>query len=457
MLDRTSPEDTNRVAIIGAGLMGMALARKLADAGHQVTVFEHAPEVGGLNTWHNYGSFCWDRFYHVILPSDTQLIGLVRELGMESDLQWNRTYTGFFVDDKLHSISSNLEFLRFPLLSFFSKIRLAWTMFYASRVNNWKPLEQLTVEAWLTRVSGKNNYEKLWKPLLLAKLGSSHTRVSAVFIWSYIKRMFSARDRSASAEHLGHVKGGYQSIFAKLRLAVEDKGGDIRTSQAVTSVSVTAENRLQISCDGQTTEFDKVVCTSPANVLAKLVDPSLLKVSKPSSEIEYLGVVCVVLVTKASLSPYYVINIADDSIPFTGVIGMSNVINPANTADHHLTFLPRYLLSTDSELEKSDEYFKESFVAGLQKMFPDFDNNDIIDVHVNRASKVQPLQVLDYSSKVPQTETMHPHLFVLNTSQFVNATLNNNEVIGAVNRFFDTNARHFISTSIAKTRSQPCT
>jgi hypothetical protein len=38
---------------------------------------------------------------------------------------------------------------------------------------------------------------------------------------------------------------------------------------------------------------------------------------------------------------------------------------------------------------------------------------------------------------VPQVRTKHPGLFVLNTSQFVNSTLNNNEVIGAVNRFYE--------------------
>ena len=70
-------------------------------------------------------------------------------------------------------------------------------------------------------------------------------------------------------------------------------------------------------------------------------------------------------------------------------------------------------------------------------MFPDFDHDDIISVHVNRAIKVQPLQVLDYSTLVPGVSTCDPRLHVLNTSQFVNATLNNNEVVGAVNAFHE--------------------
>jgi hypothetical protein len=60
---------------------------------------------------------------------------------------------------------------------------------------------------------------------------------------------------------------------------------------------------------------------------------------------------------------------------------------------------------------------------------------EIEGVHINRAVKVQPLQVLNYSSLVPQVVTKHEDFFVLNTSQFVCGTLNNNEVIGAVDGF----------------------
>ena len=41
-----------RVAIAGAGLAGMATAVELADAGHQVEIFESRPFVGGkVGSW----------------------------------------------------------------------------------------------------------------------------------------------------------------------------------------------------------------------------------------------------------------------------------------------------------------------------------------------------------------------------------------------------------------------
>lgn len=415
--------------------MGMALARKLALDGHLVTVLERDTQVGGLATWHDFGGFCWDRFYHVVLPSDRHLIGLIRDLGVESDLVWQRTYTGFYVDEKMHSISSNIEFLRFPLLSMASKARLAWTMFYGSRINDWRRLETISVEDWLVRTSGRNTYEKLWKPLLLAKLGDNFHRVSAVFIWSYIKRLFSARDSSASAEHLGHVRGGYRQIFGRLSRVIEEHGGVVETGAKVTALRPGGEG-IEVSIDGRYRAFDKVICTSPVSVLKRLVDPEMLRIDGDDVDVEYLGVVCVVLVTKSAITPFYVVNIADDRIPFTGLIGMSNVVDPANTGGRFLTYLPKYLLSTDEEFGRSDEYFRDRFLAGLGQMVPQFNQADIVSAHVNRAAKVQPLQVMNYSSIVPRADTRHPDLYVLNTSQFVNATLNNNEVVGAVDRFY---------------------
>ena len=460
----SSNDKPKNIAIVGGGLSGMVLAYKYAKDGDKVTVFEAAEREGGLATWSDIASTEWDSFYHVILPSDRNLIGLIRELGLEDDLIWQRTYTGFFVNDKMYSISSNLEFLKFPLLGLWSKARLGWTMFYGSRINDWKRLESITCKDWLTRVSGKDTYEKMWKPLLLAKLGKSHERTSAVFIWSYIKRMFSARDKSASSEKLGHVSGGYKQIFSTLRQHVENNGGEIRLSTQVEKIeaidsansdSTNDDQQLRLtsrsisnSSNSSSDMFDEIVCTSPTPIARKIIDDDLLDY-KPAridtadasktagtQEIEYLGVVCGVLVTHKPLSNFYVINIADQSIHFTGAIGMSNVVPAQYTDNLHLTYLPRYLLSTDEEMQQSDEYFQEHFYKGLTKMFPEFEPADAIALEIKRAQRVQPLQVLGYSSMVPSIKTKHPNLYVLNTSQFVNSTLNNNEVVGSVSQFY---------------------
>ena len=424
-----------KIGIIGGGLMGLALAHRLTQQDHQVTVFEREPQLGGLATYHDYGKFYWDRFYHVILPSDRHLIGFINDIGLADKLRWARTLTGFFVDRQFHSLSSGIEFLRFSPLSFFSKCRLAFAILYCSRIKNWRPLEHIRVGDWLRKIGGQATYEKIWKPLLLAKLGNEYDRVSAVFIWSYIARMFSARDRSTQKEQLGHVAGGYRTVLEKLQTLIKAAGGNIKTEISVNRIMPRPGEGLWVEHGNVKEYFDKVIFTSPVDVLQRVASQEMIHMQRNGVGVEYLGVICMVLVTREPLVPYYIVNIADERVPFTGIIGMSNLVDTAETAGLHVTFLPKYVHSDSPILSASDDDIREMFFSGLSIMFPDWQKRGVDSVHINRAKRVQPLQVLDYSKIVPKVSSEHPDFFVLNTSQFTHMTLNNNEVIRAVDEF----------------------
>jgi len=433
-----------KVGIIGGGLSGLALAQRLGEQGHTVTVFERAQQPGGLATYEDHGPFIFDRFYHVILPCDRYLMSFIRDIGLGDELRWETTLTGFWVDREMHSVSNTLEFLRFKPLSLWSKFRLALTILYCSRINDWKRLEAITVEKFLIRHSGRTTYDKMWKPLLLAKLGESYKRVSAVFIWTYIKRMFSARDSSASKEQMGHVRGGYKTVFDRLEEVIAEQGGELRLGCTVNRIEgATKGSGVDIIADGQREYFDKVIFTGPVNVLEKVADKDIIAVDDSGFEVEYLGVLCMALVTRKPLTDFYILNIADDRIPFTGVVGMSNILDSEETADMHLTYLPKYVLSTDEELRRPESELRDEFLAGLRLMFPDLTDDDIVSDRIHRAIKVQPLQVLGFSNLVPKTTTCHPDFYVHNTAQFVNNTLNNNAVIQAVDGFMESFGSQF--------------
>jgi protoporphyrinogen oxidase len=425
-----------RIGIIGGGLMGLALAERLGSAGHRVHVFERAAQPGGLATWHDFGPFTWDRFYHVILPSDTALVEFVRRIGLGSELRWRPTQTGYYVDRAIHPLSSGLDFLKFPLLGPWSKARLAATILYCSRIRDWRALERMTVEDFLVRHSGRATFEKFWKPLLLAKLGENYRRVSAVFIWTYVKRLFSARDAAAQKESLGYVSGGYRTVFNRLVARLHAAGGELRLGVGVESLRPRPSGGIEIAAGGAMEAFDKVVFTGPVNALRAVADPALVRVPAPG-DVEYLGVLCLALVTRRPFCPYYVLNIADERVPFTGVIGMSSLVDTSETAGLHLTYLPKYVLSDDAALGRPDAEVIAEFMTGFRRMFPRFPETDIAGVHLNRAVKVQPLQVLGYSERVQPPRTRHPDFYVVNTAQFSSNTLNNNEVIRTVNAFLE--------------------
>ena len=132
------------------------------------------PDSGGLASAWQLGDVIWDQHYHVTLFSDSFVRSLLRELGLEEQMRWAKTRTAFYADAKLHSMSNLLEFMRFPVLNLTDKIRLGATILRASRIKNSRSLEGIRVKEWLEKWSGHRTTEKIWLPLLRAKLGDSH-------------------------------------------------------------------------------------------------------------------------------------------------------------------------------------------------------------------------------------------------------------------------------------------
>ena len=131
-----------KCGIVGGGIMGMTLALRMAQQGKKVTLFEAAPELGGLASSWKMNDVEWDKFYHVILLSDFGTRGILKEIGLEDKIEWVETKTGFYMNGKLYSMSDTIEFLKFPTLNLIDKFRLGITIILASRIKDWKRLEE---------------------------------------------------------------------------------------------------------------------------------------------------------------------------------------------------------------------------------------------------------------------------------------------------------------------------
>ena len=408
----------------------MTLAHRLSQQGYKVTLFEAAPELGGLASKWKIHNFVWDKFYHVILLSDNFTRGILKELDLDDKIDWVETKTGFYTNGKLYSMSNTIEFLSFPPLSLIDKFRLGVTIFVASKLKNWKRLEQIPVETWLKRWSGKNTFNKIWLPLLRAKLGESYKQTSTAFIWATIQRMYAARRSGLKKEMFGYVKGGYAEILRSFEAKLLSEGVEIKTNHQASEISAgTNSSAIVKFSNGYEGQFDKIITTLPSGISASLCKGLSDKEIQKLNRIEYLGVICASVVLDRGISPYYVTNITDTWVPFTGVIEMSSLVDKKNFGGDTLLYLPKYLKPDDPLFQASDKEIEDLFLGALLKMYPFLTESNIKYVGVARARNVFALSTLGYSANLPEVKTSIPGVYILNSAHITNGTLNVNETI----------------------------
>ena len=72
----------------------MVAALDLKKAGHDVTIFESAEYAGGLASGFKEPHWDWsvEKFYHHWFQSDSEMLGLIRELGLEDKVRFPRPF-----------------------------------------------------------------------------------------------------------------------------------------------------------------------------------------------------------------------------------------------------------------------------------------------------------------------------------------------------------------------------
>lgn len=436
---------TRCVVVVGGGVIGCTTALRLAEAGCTVTLLEAAPVLGGLASSWTFdvphapsGGVTWDRFYHVILGSDTAWRGVLAELGLDESIVWSPTRTGASADGAVRSVSSPLDLLRFRPLSPLSRVRVGLTVLVASRLRDGRALETRPLEPWLRKWSGDAAFERFWLPQLRAKLGDNYTDVSVAFVWATAQRLLRARRSGLGDERFGYVPGGYAAIMRRYCDALIAAGVKVRTGTSVETVQEVAPGagdhgvRVCLS-DGESIDAHDVVMTVSARAITAMV-PTLTAAERTRlAAVRYQGVVCVSLLLRRPLSAFYLTYLMNGSI-LTGVVDMSSLVQPVELADHGLVYLPRYQSPTDPLFDASDIEITEKFVAALQVEYPSFNPVDVVASKVARAREVFAVPTLGYSAAVPRTRTSIGGVWLITSAQIEQATLNVDESVRVAER-----------------------
>jgi protoporphyrinogen oxidase len=444
---------SGRWAVVGAGVLGLTTARRLAQQGHEVVLFEAASEVGGLASAWTLGEppdqVVWDRHYHVTLLSDARTRAMLADLGLEDEVRWVETKTGVYADGALHSVSNSVEYLRFPALNLVDKARLAVTILAGSRMTDWRTLEQQPVDEWLTKWSGKRTFERFWLPLLRAKLGDGYRDASAAFIWATIQRLYAARRSGLKKELFGYVAGGgYGRVLDRFVEVLREQGVELRLGTRVEAIRRGSADgaRLTLAVDGADEAFDGAVVTLAGPLAARLC-PDLDADERARLEgVSYMGIVCASLLLDRPLGGYYLTYLTDDGpadedgdagYPFTAVVEMTAFVDPEEVGGHHLVYLPRYVPPDHPLFEASDEEVRARFEPALRRLYPALTDEDVLAFRVSRVRQVFAVPTIDYSERIPPMVTSVPGLHLAGSAHLLNATLNVDDTLGLVDQVLE--------------------
>lgn len=419
-------------AIVGGGVLGSSIALELAGEGHDVTLLERAPELGGLASAWSLGDIVWDRHYHVTLASDRHTRGLLAKIGLESEINWVETRTGTWAGGRVHSMSSTLDYVLYPELSLFDKVRLGRTILGANRIDDWRSLERVSVEEWLRSKSGDRVFESFWLPLLKAKLGDSYKDTSAAFIWATIQRLYAARSQGMKKELFGYVPGGYARILAVLGEALTSSGVDVRLGASVDVVG----SGPTVTFDGESRGFDHVVVTAAPPIASRLVHGLTQNEQSRLESIRYQGIVCASVLAREPLDGYYLTYLYEDA-PFTAVVEMSAFVDRSEFDGKTLIYLPKYCAPDDPLFDESDDQIQSMFLPALKTIYPSFEPSGVEAFKVSRVRTVFPISTLGFSESVPEFDTSLEGVHLVSSAQIVNGTLNVNDTMALSARAVD--------------------
>jgi len=404
-----------KIAVIGAGFGGLAAAWDLSRGGHQVTVFEGDDHPGGLASGFKEPGWGWsvEKFYHHWFASDRHMLSLVDELGWREKVIFPRPYTVMLYKDKWYPFDSIPQAIMFPGLGWgLNKARFGLVGLYLRLTNNWKPLERVTVDAWMRKWAGEKVYRMMWEPLVIGKFGEDHAReVNMAWMWARIK---------ARTTRLGTFEGGFQNFADMFALKLQAMGVAIHYSTPVRQISPLPPGGLTLETPGESLVFDRILVTTGPGSLAHMTPTLPENYLKQLLALKSMGAVVLILSLNHQLSRqgYYWYNLPKNAgFPCLALVEHTNYISAEHFGGDHIVYMGDYLEPGHEYFSLGKEALLERFIPGLKSINPDFQEDWIKKTWLNTTAYAQPVPLVNHSLNIPSIQTPIPGLYFASMSQ----------------------------------------
>lgn len=266
-----------RIAVVGAGLAGLAAGLELKDAGAYVEVFERSRLLGGRATSFTIDGHEVDNGQHVFLACCTEFIGFARRVGMESALHVQDRFDAIVlsrdgVAGRLRAGSLPAPFHLVPSFASYrhlspgGKLRIARAL--AGAIAHRTPPAR-TFEDWLVATGQDAETRRaFWDPFFVPALNAPFDRIDnadAMFVLS-----------TAFLGDAGAARFGFSTVpLARLAQAAAQRLDALHLSTGVIALTPLSEGGVTLHLLGdRTVEFDAVVLAVPPRTAAKILgDP----------------------------------------------------------------------------------------------------------------------------------------------------------------------------------------
>ncbi len=409
-------ENKKKIAIIGAGFAGLSAAWDLAQAGHDVTVFEFSHQAGGLAAGFKEPHWDWsvEHFYHHWFEGDKALRALIDELGFSDRLIYPKPVSVMYHKGKFYPFDSIPAAIKYPGLGFgLTKIRFGLVGVYLRLTKNWRAFEKTTTEAWMRKWAGNKAFESMWKPMLDGKFGERWAdKVSMAWMWARLH---------VRSTRLGSFVGGFQAFSDGFVEKLQERGVKFRFNTRVTQLTRNAEGKIQLSLENADSEaFDQVLSTLSPHAMAKITPDLPQDYLAGLLNLKHMGAVVMTLSLKHPLSPegYYWYNIPKQAgYPFLSLVEHTNFLKPEYFGGDHIIYIGDYLETDHPYFSKTDDELKAEFLPHLKKINPNFNEDWVKKVWVYKAEYAQPVPLLNHSQAIPAIETPIEGVYFVSMSQ----------------------------------------
>lgn len=403
------------IAIIGAGIGGMAAAWDFVRAGHTVTIYESANFVGGLASGFKEPHWAWsvEKFYHHWFQSDAHMLGLINELGLSDKVLFPRPYTVLYHNGKWYPFDSILNALLFPGLGWgLNKIRFGLVGLYLRLTNNWGALEKYTVEEWMRKWAGNRVYEQMWQPLIIGKFGPYYKEVNMAWMWARLK---------ARTTRLGTYQGGFQQFSDDFAEKLRGMGVTFALETPISQIHPAPNGGVTVHpADLAPSTFEQVLVTSSPGLFFQMAPDLPAHYLAGLKSLKHMGAVVMVLSLKHPLSEegYYWFNIPKNvGYPFLAVVEHTNFVSPQHFGGEHILYCGDYLPVDHEYFSLTKEELLARFLPALQRFNPRLEPEWINNTWLFSTKYAQPVPLIHHSKNIPAIQTPIPGLYFASMSQ----------------------------------------